>query len=119
MRVSNLIPADIKPSPMVAKPHYADAFDNDFALLLRERKTNTLPAMFTNSLEVEANMMACGKIKLREEFDRRKGREETHPTTSTSSSSDVKFEMMFKTMEKLMDRLTVEAKPTNREQNEP
>ena len=69
--------------------------------------------MFTDALEVEANMMACGKIKPRAEVDRRKGREETHPIASTSSSSDVKFEMMLKTMEKLMDRLTVEAKPKN------
>ena len=69
--------------------------------------------MFTDALEVEANMVACRKIKTRAEVDRRKGREETHPTTSTYSSSDVKFEMMLKTMENLMDRLTVEAKPTN------
>ena len=75
--------------------------------------------MFTDAIEVEANMMACGKIKPRAEVDRSKGREEAHPTTSTSSSSDIKFEMMLKTMEKLMDRLTVEAKPANQEQNEP
>ena len=75
--------------------------------------------MFIDALEVEANMMACGKIKPREEVDRRKSREETHPTASTSSSSDIKFEMMLKTMEKLMERITVEAKPTNQEQNKP
>ena len=75
--------------------------------------------MFTDTLEVEANMMACGKIKPRVEVDRRKGREEAHPSTSASSSSDMKFEMMLKTMEKLMDRLTLEAKPMDREQNEP
>ena len=54
-------------------------------------------------------MMACGKIKPRAEVDKRKGREEAHPTTSASSSSDIKFELMLKTMENLMDRLTVEA----------
>ena len=73
MRVYNSIPADIKPSPRVAKLHYADTFDNDFALLLRERKSNTLPAMFTDTLEVEANMMECGKIKPRADIDKRKG----------------------------------------------
>ena len=31
--------------------------------------------MFTDALEVEANMMACGKIKPRVDADRRKGRE--------------------------------------------
>ena len=63
MRVYNSIPNDIKPSPSVAKLDYAEAFDNDFTLLLRERKSTTLPAMFTDALEVEANMMACGNIK--------------------------------------------------------
>ena len=89
MRVHNSLPADIKPSPVVAKLHYADSFDNDFALLLRERKSTTLLAMFTDALEVEANMIACGKIKPRADIDRRKGREETHPSTSTSSSSGI------------------------------
>ena len=74
MRVYNSIPAAIKPSLGAAKIHYADAFNNDFALLLRERKSNTLLSMFTNALEVEANMMACGKIKQRVEIDRRKGK---------------------------------------------
>ena len=81
MRVYNSIPTDINPSPGAAKLHYAEAFDNYFALLLRERKSATLPAMFTYALEVEANMMACGKIKQRVDVDRRKGREETMPST--------------------------------------
>ena len=85
MRVYNSIPADIKPSPWVAKLHYIDPFDNEFALLLRERKSNTFPSMFTDALEVEANMMACEKIKPRVEIDKRKGREEEHTSTSASS----------------------------------
>ena len=70
--------------------------------------------MFTYALEVEANMMACGKIKQRVDVDRRKGREEIVPSTSsTSSSNDIKFEMMLKTMENLMDRLTMDTRPVN------
>ena len=45
----------------------------------------------------------------------RKDREEVHPTSSASSSSDVKFEMMLKKMETLMEQMTVEARPANRE----
>ena len=75
--------------------------------------------MFIDSLEVEANMMACGKIKQRVDVDRRKGREDTPSTSSVSSSIDIKFEMMLKTMEKLMDRLTMDNRLVNREQNEP
>ena len=53
MRAYNSIPNDIKPSPSAAKLHYAEAFDNDFSLLLRERKLATLPAMCTDALELE------------------------------------------------------------------
>ena len=38
MRVYNSIPTDIKPLVGAANIHYADAFDSDFSLLLRERK---------------------------------------------------------------------------------
>ena len=37
------------------------------------------------------------------------------PSTS-SSTTDIKFEMMLKTMEKLMDRLTMDNRAFNREQ---
>ena len=74
MRVYNSIPEDIKPSVAAAKLHYARAFDNDFDFSLRERKSGSLVAMFTDALEVEANMMASGKMKQRD-IDRRKTRE--------------------------------------------
>ena len=118
MRVYNSIPTDIKPLVGSAKLHYVDAFDGDFALLLRERKLVSLPTMFQGSLEVEANMMASGKIKQRVET--RKVREEHVPSTSVvASSSDMKFEMTMNTMEKLIYRLTMENRAMNREQNEP
>ena len=53
-------------------------------------------------------MMESGKIKQKVEIDKRKAREENVPSTSAVvSSNDVKFEMMLKTMEKLMDRLNM------------
>ena len=60
-------------------------------------------------------MMACGKIKQREKVDRRNGTEELPSTSVVSSSNDVKFEMILKTMENLIDRITMEARPVNRE----
>ena len=116
MRVYNSILEDIKPSTATAKLHYVGAFDNDFAFSLRERKSVTLVAMFTDALEVEANMMASGKMKHRD-IDRRK-KEENLPSTS-SSTTDIKFEMMLKTMEKLMDKLTMDNRAFNREQVDP
>ena len=72
--------------------------------------------MFKDYLEVEANMMASGKIKHKVETDKRKVREETMPSTSVvSSPNDAKFEMMMKTMEILMDRQTVDNRTLNRE----
>ena len=112
MRVYNSIIADIKPLIGSAKLHYDDAFDGEFALLLREKKSASLPAMFQDALEVEANMIASGKIK--QKVETRKAREENVRSTATSSN-DVKFEMMLKTMEKMMDRMIVHNRPLNRE----
>ena len=85
MRVYNSIPEYTKPSAAAAKLHYAGAFDNDFAFSLRERKSASLAAMFTDALEVEANMMASGKMKQRDIY-RRKIREENMPSTSSSAT---------------------------------
>ena len=58
--------------------------------------------------------MASGKIKQKVETNKRKAREENVPSASVvPSSNDVKFEMMMKTMENLMDRLTVDNRPVN------
>ena len=46
--------------------------------------------------------------------------EELVPYTSAAgSSSDTKFEMILKAMEKMIDKLIVDNKPLNREQTEP
>ena len=63
MKVYNSIPTDIKPLVGTAKIHYVNAFDSDSALLLRERKSISIPFMFQDDLEVGDNMMAIGKIK--------------------------------------------------------
>ena len=114
MRVYNSIPTDIKPLVGVAKLHYADAFESDFALLLRERKSASFPSMFKDDLEVEENLMDSGKLTNRVEADRR--RQENQPSTSApSSSNDAKFETMMKTMERLMDMMALDNIPPNRE----
>ena len=107
MRVYNSIPADIKPLVGATKLHYADAFDSDFALLLGERKFASMPAMFKDVLEAEANLMAYGKMENRVVEDRRKQKKQPY-TSGPSSASDLKFEMMMKTMEILMDKLALD-----------
>lgn len=113
MKVYNSIPTEVKP-PKAAQLRYADSFDNDFALLLRERRPNSLDDMMSDATEVEVNLMASGKIKYNSDRDINKVQDKAQP--STSQSSEERFELMMKTMEKLMERMSLDNKPNTREQ---
>jgi hypothetical protein len=63
MRVYNSIPVEVKPPPGAAQLRYADSFDSDFSMLLRERRSTTLDNMMNDAIEVGVNLMALGKIK--------------------------------------------------------
>jgi hypothetical protein len=52
-RMYGKIPTEIKPSDAFAKITYSDAFDSDFYLLLRERRSPSLSLMQDVALEVE------------------------------------------------------------------
>ena len=69
-RMYSKIPAEVKPTPTAAKLTYANAFDSDFCLLLRERQCATLVDMQEASLEVESNILATEKLK--NQVDRRR-----------------------------------------------
>ena len=90
------IPAEVKPTPTSAKLTYANAFDSDFCLLLRERRCATLAEMQDAALEVESNIMVAEKLK--GHVDRRRWRGES---TSYSSSSEPKSDKMTKMIESL------------------
>eukprot|EP00253_Pinus_taeda_P010591 PITA_10591 len=66
------IPAEVKPMPTSAKITYANTFDSDFCLLLRERRCAMLAKMQDATLEVESNIMVVEKLKGRD--DRRRSR---------------------------------------------
>ena len=57
------IPTKIKPSETSAKITYANAFDHEFSLLLRERRPITLLNMQESALEVESNILASNRLK--------------------------------------------------------
>jgi hypothetical protein len=59
----NKIPVEVKPSQPATKVTFIGAFDPDFALLLRERRSTDLTKMQDDALEIELNMMASGKLK--------------------------------------------------------
>ena len=57
------IPAEIKPSETSVKITYANDFDHEFSLLLRERRPVSLLNMQDAALEVESNILASNRLK--------------------------------------------------------
>jgi hypothetical protein len=82
--------------------------------LLRERRSNTLDDKMSDAIEAEVNLMASENIKHNLDRSVNKVQGEAHP--STSQSSNDKFDLMMKTMEKLMEKMFVENKPATRDQ---
>ena len=76
MNVYNAIPDQVKPPLGVVELHCVDAFSSDFSLFLRERKSATLADMMNDVIEVEANLMAFGKIKIKVETEKKKVKKE-------------------------------------------
>ena len=116
-RTYDAIHADVKPPPNATKLHYVDAFSSEFTLLLRERRFVSLAEMMDDAIKVEVNLITSNKTKQKNETRRVK---EEEPQASTSqSSSNAKFNMMMKTMEKMMDELSADDKNQMKDQNEP
>lgn len=63
MKAYDSIPDEVKPLVGVAQLHYANAYESDFSLLLRERIFVSVEDIMNDANEVEVNMMAYGKIK--------------------------------------------------------
>ena len=73
--------------------------------------------MFKYAIEVEDNVMTSRKIRQKVEIDRRKVREENQ--ASTSPSTDAKFDVMMRKMERLMNILDLDNRPHNRDKSDP
>ena len=92
------IPIEITPTSTSTTITYVNAFDSEFFLLIRERRSSSLSLMHDASLEVESNILASQKVKGK--VDRRK-----QPADhSGASASENKIEKMTK----LLDNLTTE-----------
>jgi hypothetical protein len=59
--------------------------------------------MMSDAIEVEVNLVSSGKIKYNSDRDMNKVQDKAQP--SISQTSKERFEMMMKTMEKLMERM--------------
>ena len=95
----------------MAKLHYAEAFDDEFALFLRERRFSTLADMMNDAIEVENNMMSSKRGKYKCETRRVKD--------EPQSSSDTQFDSMMKVMDKLVDKVSTVNRQVVRDGNEP
>jgi hypothetical protein len=92
------IPAKIKPSDASEKITFSVAFDADFCLILRERRSSTLALMQDAALEVESNISASQKLKGRD--DKKKA------VVEPSSSANSKMEKMAKMLESLTSEMS-------------
>jgi hypothetical protein len=75
----NKIPTKINPTETIAKITYASAFDLEFFLLLRERRSTSLAHMQDAVLEVESSILVAEKLRGKYDRDRRKGRLKLQP----------------------------------------
>lgn len=116
-RVYNAILATIKPRLRLSLIHFHKGFYVDMAYQLREWDTTTLEEMKSNTVKVEANLLAK-KAKLKTK--RRVNIKEEPP----SSSSDLKIDNLVKTMERMIktmpvaDRTPPRDNPTNSQNND-
>jgi hypothetical protein len=92
------IPAEIKPTDASTKITYSSAFDPEFCLILRERRSATLTLMQDVALEVESNIMASQKLKGK--FERKKS------SVDPPSSSNTKMEKMTKMLDSLTSKMS-------------
>jgi hypothetical protein len=92
------IPAEIKPTDASTKITYSSAFDPEFFLILRERRSATLALMQDAALEVESNIMASQKLKGK--FERKKS------SVDPPSSSNTKMEKMAKMLDSLTSEMS-------------
>lgn len=71
---------------------YANTFEVDFSLLLRERRSPNLATMQESSIEVESNMMVANRLK---------GESDRGSRAKKKQTSDDKIEEMTKVIKGL------------------
>ena len=109
IRSYDSIPAHVKPPPGSTQLYYADTFDSDFTLTLRERRSASLVDMMNDTIEVEVNLMDSSKMQQKIDSERKKVKDEAQ--SSSSHSLDARFDNMMKIMENIMERLVVGDRP--------
>ena len=100
--IYNAIPANLKPPVGLALLKFPNGFDADMAYQLRERDPSSLEDMHKIAVNVEANLLA----------KRARTRAEKRVTIKEeASTSDNKMDTLIRTVEKMVDRLTIADRP--------
>jgi hypothetical protein len=110
-RFNNLyhkIPAKVKPSQPAAKVTFAGSFDSNFALLLRKIISTSLAGMQDDSIEIESNMMASGKFKIKFEMGAREPRhfKEYGGPSESRKFAEEKMDEMAKIIKDLSNKIS-------------
>ena len=109
--IYNSLHVQCKPPEGMEKFHYAESFDDEFALFHRERRSSTLDDMMNDAIEVEINMMSSKRGKYNSETRRVKD--------EPQSSSNSKFDSIMEVMEKLVYKLSIIDRQAVKDSNEP
>jgi len=72
IKMYNKILDEIKPTETSAEITFANAFDVEFSLLLRERRSTTLLSMQELALKVESNILTSEKLKTKSDREKKK-----------------------------------------------
>ena len=101
------IPAEIKPTETSAKLTYANAFNHEFSLLLRERRPISLLNMQDAALEVESNILDSNRLnkETSQQLYDRKGKKEAALGGSSSLSAEGEIDEMAKLVKILIAKL--------------
>jgi hypothetical protein len=114
-KMYNKIPPEINPTKTFAKITYDSAFDPNFCLLIRERRSTSLSHMQDAVVEVESNIVASHQLRGKSDKDKRKSR--TEASTSDSSIVHPQVDELTKLVKSLsaeMEKLKFEGKQTYR-----
>jgi hypothetical protein len=107
-KLYNKILVEVKPSQPTTKVTFAGAFDLDFTLLLRERRSTNLMKMQDDSLEIKSNMMASGKLKEKIETGNKESRKfkEQGGCSGSGKSLGDKIDKMAKVIREISNKIS-------------
>jgi hypothetical protein len=107
-KIYHKILAEVKPSQIAAKVTFVGAFDSDFALISRERRSTTLVGIQYDAIEFESNMMASIKSKIKVDMGTRKPRrfKEHAGLSGFGKSVEEKMDEMDKIIKYLSNKIS-------------